>query len=169
MLVEVTQTDNHITTPRRRQRRLLCGLCRHVSDALGRTRSLDENGRDGGELRPCRAGRGAWRARVLTSTEVDVCGVLRTVPLGPVYRFRSLLFGAAVCEAPPPASDRVPSFGFAPSPRRRRSASALQLRGLVLVDVHPAAGLAGGVLHLVVVVVGGGPDFKVLIPMRPAG
>ena len=36
MLVEVTRPDipDHLTTPRRRQRRLLCGLCRHVSDAL---------------------------------------------------------------------------------------------------------------------------------------
>ena len=74
---------------------------RALPPRLGRARTcsrFDETGRDG-ELRPCRAGRGAWRARVLTSTEVGVCGVLRTVPLGPVYRFRSLLFGAAVCEA----------------------------------------------------------------------
>ena len=46
-----------VTTPGRRQRRLLCGLCRHVSDALGRARAFDGTGRDG-ELRPCRAGRG---------------------------------------------------------------------------------------------------------------
>ena len=64
---------------------------RALPSRLGRARTrsrFDETGRDG-ELRPCRAGRGAWRARVLTSTEVGVCGVLRTVPLGPVYRFRS--------------------------------------------------------------------------------
>ena len=100
---------------------------RALPPRLGRARTrsrFDETGRDG-ELRPCRAGRGAWRARVLTSTEVDVCGVLRTVPLGPVYRFRSLLFSAAVCEAPPPAPDRVPSFSFAPPSLRRRFASAL--------------------------------------------
>ena len=62
---------------------------RALPSRLGRARTrsrFDETGRDG-ELRPCRAGRGAWRARVLTSTEVGVCGVLRTVPLGPIYRF----------------------------------------------------------------------------------
>ena len=43
-------------------------------------------------------------------------------------------------EAPPPAPDRILGFGFVPPALRRYSASALQLRVLVLVGVvHPAA------------------------------
>jgi hypothetical protein len=49
-------------------------------------------------------------------------------------------------EAPPPAPDRILGFGFVPPALRRYSASAPQLRVLVLVGVvHPAAGSAGGV------------------------
>jgi len=47
-----------VTTPRRRQRRLLCGLCRHVSDAPGRARVST---RPGGMVSYGRAGQGGGR------------------------------------------------------------------------------------------------------------